>query len=141
MQNAAKAKAEEWDKDRRYLKDQLQQREAELSALEQAVQSQAAEAERRTREGARREGDLSAAQLRAKDSSAAAQAELGLAQEKLDQALKRVRLLEGSNSDLRKQKAQLMADMQVLEELLGEADSERKCVGSSVGLWALSGWL
>eukprot|EP00887_Chlorella_sp_A99_P000610 scaffold5.g610.t1 len=128
VQKAAKGRAEEWERERQYLKQQLSGREAELKALEEAVQAAAADGDRRGRDVARREAELAAAATRAHDAAAAARAEAAAAQEAAEGATKRARALEAANAELRKQKAQMLADMQVLEELLGEADTERRRV-------------
>ena len=95
-------------------------------SLEDALRQQAAELERRGRDWAAREAALSSGHTRSHGASAAAHAELGVAQDALDAAAKRVRALEGDNAELRKQKAQVAADKRMLEELLADGDAERR---------------
>jgi hypothetical protein len=95
-------------------------------SLEDALKQQAGELERRGRDWAAREAALSSGHSRSHGATAAAHAELGVAQDALDAAAKRVRALEGDNAELRKQKAQVAADKRMLEELLADSDAERR---------------
>ena len=122
----AMARGEEWEKERRFLREQLAGREAELCQLGAAVQGQAAEAERRARDAAAREAELAAAQARAAEGAAGAAAEAALAREQAEGEARRAKAAEGAAAELRRQKAAMLADMRVLEELLAEADAERK---------------
>jgi len=94
--------------------------------LEEALRKQAADVERRSREWTAREAELSAAQTRTHGSSAAAHAELAVAQDALETAHKRARALEADNAELRRQKAAAAADLRMLEELLTDSDAERR---------------
>lgn len=96
--------------------------------LEEALRKQAAEVERRSREWEAREAELSAAHSRTHGTSAAAQAEMAVAQEALEAASRRVRALEADNAELRRQKVAAGADLRMLEELLADGDAERRCV-------------
>ena len=129
-------------------------------SLEGALKQEAAELERRGRDWAAREAALSSGHSRSHGAAAAAHAELGVAQDALDAAAKRVRALEGDNAELRKQKAQVAADKRMLEELLADGDAERRWaagrragvgwegrragIGSQGGMWCMghsSCWL
>ena len=102
-------------------------------SLEGALKQEAAELERRGRDWAAREAALSSGHSRSHGAAAAAHAELGVAQDALDAAAKRVRALEGDNAELRKQKAQVAADKRMLEELLADGDAERRWAGGGGG--------
>lgn len=101
--------------------------------LEEALRKQAAEVEKRSREWAERESEFAAAHTRSHGTSAAVQAELGVAQEALEAANKRARALEADNAELRRQKASAAADLRMLEELLADGDAERRCEGQGGG--------
>lgn len=107
--------------------------------LEDALRKQAAEVERSTRDWAAHEAELSAAHSRTHGTSAAAQAEMAMVQEALDAANRRARTLEADNAELRRQKAAAAADLRMLEELLADGDTERRCVDGCSGEGALTG--
>ncbi|PRW58913.1 hypothetical protein C2E21_2665 [Chlorella sorokiniana] len=126
VHKAADARAADFEEDRKYFQQQLERRDAELHSLEDAMRKQAAELAKHSSEWAAREVQLSAAHTRSHGGAAAARAELATAQDKLDAAAKRVRALEADNTELRRQKAQVAADMRMLEELLADGDAERR---------------
>ena len=94
--------------------------------LEEALRRQAGEVETRAREWAAREAELTVVHSRSAGSSAAVQAQLGVAQEQLEAAVKRARALEADNAELRRQRAAATADLRMLEELLADGDAERR---------------
>lgn len=59
-------------------------------------------------------------------------------QDQLEAALRRAKAADTGAADLRRQKAQMLADMKMLEDLLADSDSERRWVAGIY--WRLQQW-
>ncbi|KAL3149782.1 hypothetical protein ABBQ38_013608 [Trebouxia sp. C0009 RCD-2024] len=125
-QLSVQSKLDELEHSRDFHKALAERREREVQSLEKALQKQVADTSRRNASWGHKELALSADHGRTREQLAAANVEVEACRSQVEVSQAKLQRLERSNAHLRKQRAQMMADLQEVENVLGESEQERK---------------